>query len=54
MKFKFEDGFMRCNHCGHCFPHEVRDGENAITCPACGESARYMVEWYINELEDEE
>ena len=44
-----------CNGCGHVFSTPMPQSvEFTVECPNCASMANYWIEWYVNEIEDEE
>lgn len=55
MKFEIGDKSIRCNQCGHLFLTPLQQNEELIIeCPNCASKAVYWIEWYVNEIDDEE
>lgn len=56
MKFLFRDGYIKCETCGYLFSRDVpHDKPFSLQCPECGAQATYLVEWFVNEIvEDDE
>lgn len=55
MKFMIEDRGVSCRQCGHLFLTPLpQNREFTIECPNCGLTASYWIEWYVNEIEDDE
>lgn len=55
MKFAFKDGYIKCSSCGYLFSREVpHDKPFLLQCPECGMESTYLVEWFINEIEEDE
>lgn len=55
MKFLFKDGYIKCSNCGYLFTREVpHEKAFLLQCPECGEKGTYLVEWFINEIEEDE
>jgi hypothetical protein len=55
MIFQIGEKNVTCTQCGHMFltplPQNV---EFTIECPNCAARANYWIEWYVNEIEDED
>ncbi len=55
MKFTIGDNGVACKQCGHLFLTPLpQNREFTIECPNCAAKALYWIEWYINEIDDEE
>ncbi len=55
MKFNFTDGYIKCSTCGFFFTQEIpQEKAFLLQCPECGEKGTYLVEWFVNEIEDDE
>jgi predicted RNA-binding Zn-ribbon protein involved in translation (DUF1610 family) len=55
MKFMFKDGYIKCSTCGYLFSRDVPHEKSfQLQCPECGESSTYLIEWFINEIDEEE
>lgn len=55
VRFEIGEKNVRCNQCGYQFLTPLPPNrEITIVCPNCASQAVYWIEWYVNEIEEED